>query len=344
MSAIVYSFSFPHHGEYSSFHHLCDYLGDQIVVDSTFTPPDWLPAQIQGRLIRYWRQYGEYRLWGYYYQPKSNIFHYLRPENTMRCGWKWKRNNKLIMSCHQPIQKLAEMKSAGKQYEGFFNGLAHADVVVVLSKTHIEGYKYYAPNADVLYIPLGVDTEFFAPSSVTSTRSPMVLTVGSWLRDYACWADVVRNVLSKENAADFVVVANDDTIKKARAYLAADHAKVRFLSGITDEQLRNLYQQASLLFLPLQDAVANNALLEAMATGVPSIVTKLPATKEYLGDQAGVLVTDHSPDSYSSCITKLLDDPILWQEKSQLSLARAREYFSWQHIADEYRSLYRSLS
>jgi len=252
----------------------------------------------------------------------------------MRYGWKWKRNNKLIMSCHQPIQKLAEMKSGGKQFEGFFNGLALADVVVVLSETQIEGYKYYAPNADVVYIPLGVDTEFFTPGLTTPARSPMVLTVGSWLRDYECWADVVRNFLSKEDAVDFVVVANNDTIKKARACLSADHAKVRFLSGITDEQLRNLYQQASLLFLPLQDAVANNALLEAMATGVPSIVTKLPATEEYLGDKAGVLITDHSPDSYSSCITKLLDNPILWQGKSQHALARARECFSWHHIAD----------
>jgi len=344
MQTIVYSFSFPHHGSYSSFHHLCDFLDDQIVIDNSITPPALLPRRVKKRIVRYWHEYGEYRLLQHYLKRKPMIFHYLRPENNMRFGWKWKRNHKLILSCHQPIQKLEQMRKEGDKFDGFFRGLACADVVVVLSKTQIEGYKYFAPQADVKYIPLGVDTNFFCPSSSPKEEAPIILTVGSWLRDYKCWANVVEILTPKIPNIKFVVVANMSAIETAQAALTKKYDNVSFLTGISDDKLRDLYQKTNVFFLPLHDAVGNNALLECMSTGIPSVVTQLPSTQEYLGKDAGFLVERHSPAAYADHIIDLLNNKSTWDTKSREALMQARDNFAWPHIADKYRKIYRNCS
>ncbi len=262
----------------------------------------------------------------------------------MHFGWRWKKQHRLLLSCHQPIQMLEQMHSEGHAYSSYFQGLAAADVVAVLSETQVDGYKRYAPNADVSYIPLGVDTEFFKPDPHQRAHYPLVLTIGSWLRDYTCWAKVAEEVSAKHKDIEFVVIANKEAIARAQLALGNTEVHVRFLTGISDEALRKLYQQASLLFLPLNDAVANNALLEAMASGLPSVVTNLPATREYLSTEGGILVTEHTVSAYADAIHSLLSNESFWMEKSQAALLRVANTFAWQRIADQYRNVYGSLA
>lgn len=341
MRTIVFSFSFPHHGKYSSFHRLCDYLTDQKVVDHTLRIPDWLPAPIARRLSRWWTTYGEARLWRYYFSAEPVIFHYLRPENNLQLGWKWKKKHRFVLSCHQPTDKLAELKR-DPQHAGFFRGLEVADVVVVLSSTEIAGYRQHAPSADIRYIPLGVDALFFQPNPAVA-RKPLVMTVGSWLRDYDCWGRTTQSMLASTTDLEFVVVANAAAEAKAKAALGADSSRVRFLRGISDEELRDLYQRARVLFLPLVDAVANNALLEAMASGVPVVTTDLPATREYLGEEAGVLVPGRDARNYVDAMVPLLNDEARWRAMSDAGVRRANEVFAWDKVAHQYRALYKSL-
>ena len=54
---------------------------------------------------------------------------------------------------------------------------------------------------------------------------------------------------------------------------------VRVLSGLSDLALAETFRQADVLFLPLQDATANNARLEGLASGLPVVTTDLPAVR-----------------------------------------------------------------
>ena len=101
---ISFSFSFPHHGKYSSYHHLLDFLnpGDRKVDAS-------LPAACYSRYLnprgiplRTWRRFNESAAWKIAAWEDHDWVHYLYPEHTHFSGYKEKkrRNKRMLFSCH----------------------------------------------------------------------------------------------------------------------------------------------------------------------------------------------------------------------------------------------------
>jgi glycosyltransferase involved in cell wall biosynthesis len=339
--SVIYTFSFAHHGSYSSFHRLAHYLSDQCVVDLTWRLIDRLPARISAVVMRRWLRYGEYRLRGYLHSATPRCVHYIYPETSLQQSWRWKGRHKLVLTVHQPREYLERMRHEAV-HEGFFLGLEAADAVVATDPVSLEAYRAYAPQARLEVIPHGVDTEFFRPASDTGQR-PVILTIGNWLRDYECWAKVVRVLLVKLPAVEFDVIANSDTIRQVSAALGAPSSRVHFLSGLSDLELRAAYERAQLMFLPLKDSAANNAILESLAMGLPIVVTDLPATRFYVGAEAARYVRNTDIDGCVTTLTSLANDATQRQCMATAGRARAVAELSWPRIANRYRGLYRSL-
>lgn len=341
VEAVIYTFCFAHHGQYSSYHHLSDYLRDQRVVDCTLPLPEWLPARVGDRLTYEWRKFSEYRLWRSVRGRRPTCIHYLYPENTLFRGWRWVAEHHLILTCHQPESFLKRMQAGGRV--NFFRGLQLARAVIVLDPQLAAAYRELAPRAEVVTIPHGVDVDFFEPSSRPPNRG-RVLTVGNWLRDYDCWAAVVKTVRARHPDIEFCVVANPATLQLARQCLGGSLEGVTLLSSLSDVELREAYRQAALLFLPLQEASANNALLESMAMGLPAVATDLPAVRWYLGDVAGALVENHDITACAAQIVQLVDNPSRRIAVGQRARQRAIREFSWAVIAQRHRELYAKFS
>ena len=168
-----------------------------------------------------------------------------------------------------------------------------------------------------------------------------ILTVGNWLRDYECWGEVVRQVLCLRRDVVFDVIANSNILKGLEHYSREFPGQVNLLTGLSDDELLNWYQTASILFLPLKDAIANTALLEGMACALPVVITDLPATREYGGDSA-IYVTLGKTEQYIEHLVHLIDDSALRTKMSTASRQTALRY-DWLLIADQYRSLYEDL-
>jgi len=338
VTAILYTFSFGHHGRYSSFHRLAHYLRDQQVVTVPMPRWDWLPSRVATALTWRWLRANEYRLWPFLRSRQPRCVHYLYPENSLFAGWRWKGQNKLVLTCHQPAAFLARMNRSGPQ--GFFHGLAAAAAVVVLDESEQETYRRLAPRAQVTWIRHGVDVEFFRPVPVPVTR-PRVLTIGNWLRDYGCWAAVVRQLLAAHPEVEFEVVANPATLARARTKLGQDSPRVHYRSGLTDEELRDCYARASLTFLPLEQAVANNAVLESLAMGVPILATDLPAVRGYVGSAAGEFFQNNNPAIIADQLLGLLADADRRRKMGAAGRRRAETELAWPIIAEQYRQIYR---
>ncbi|MEH6515687.1 MAG: glycosyltransferase family 4 protein [Halioglobus sp.] len=116
--------------------------------------------------------------------------------------------------------------------------------------------------------------------------------------------------------------------------------KVKFVSGISTQEMVHYYAQASIAIVPSVYEGFGLPAGEAMACGVPVVSTNGGALPEVVGE-AGVIVPAKSVDALADAIGDLLADE---QRRAELSVAgrqRILEKFSWQVCAAEMVNYYR---
>ncbi len=342
--AILYGFSFRHHGAHAGFHGLARALRDQIVVDASPPWPRGLPESVEGRLNRRWLLYSEWRLRRYFKSEDPRVIHYFFPENTLRHGADWKGIHRLMATCHQPAERI-RAGAENPYYKGYIDGLRGADCVVVQSKTEVEPLQTVLGHDRIVVVPHGVAADFFTPGRRGNGASSInVLTVGAWLRDYALWGRIAREICERTDDIHFTVVTNPDSQAEARRALGPAHERCRFYHNVSDEFLLSLYDDCDILLLPLAGAVANNALLEGMAKGLPVIASDWPAVQEYLGEEAGCTLPNSAVDRWIETIIHMAGDGSKREAMSRAARARAVQQYDWTVIAEHYRRLYHSLA
>jgi glycosyltransferase involved in cell wall biosynthesis len=334
----LYSFSFRHHGRFSSFHRLLHYLPDCGVVDATFPLRKILSPAWHERLEQRWLRWSEWRLRSVFARQERQCIHYIHPENSLFQADLWKGRHGLVLTCHQPGENLRQI-AREPAFQSFIRALKRADRVLLLATDFIRHYAEVCPPERLAVIPHGIDIEFFQPSSGQPGRR-LILTVGNWLRDYDLWARVAIRLAQKAPDIEFAVAALPATVRRVQTRVEETLGpRVRFVHGLTDEGLRELYQQASVVFLPIKAAGANNALLEAMGCGVPVVISDLPAAREYAGDTALFFRAGNVEEALAA-LERVLADPAQRLELGRAGRQRALDRLSWQVIAGRYRSLY----
>lgn len=341
--AVFFGFSFRHHGLHTAVLGLARELSDPIVIDVSPPRPRWTPHWLDWSLNWRWLYYAEYRLLPYYRSDRPCVIHHYLSEKTMFRDHRWKRDHRLVATCNQPLERILE-EDGNPRRAMYRTALEACHAVIVQTTGDVETFASASKIPRPTYIPLGVDCSFFTPPAEPTTPGrPLILTVGDWLRDYAVWAESVRRLADEGLEAEFVVVANRDTLAEAARLLGSSRANVRFLHGISDEALLALYRRATLFFLPLHNDMGNDALLEALATGCPMVLTDLTATREYAGD-AAVYIRLGSAESAVSAIRALVGDEVRRIQLGRAARARAVERCDWPRLADRHRTLYRSLN
>jgi glycosyltransferase involved in cell wall biosynthesis len=115
-------------------------------------------------------------------------------------------------------------------------------------------------------------------------------------------------------------------------------SSVRFLTGVSDEELAALYNGATVFVLPSFEEGFGLPLLEAMACGTPVIAFDNSSIPEITGG-AALLVPTGSTDELARRMAEAITDAALRRRLADLGLARARE-FSWERCARETLAAY----
>jgi glycosyltransferase involved in cell wall biosynthesis len=118
---------------------------------------------------------------------------------------------------------------------------------------------------------------------------------------------------------------------------------VTLMTGISDERLLQLYQQADLLVLPLIDGTANNSILEAMACGLPVVSTDLPCTRDYIDDSSAMLVPKGDVRAVVEAIEVLKKDPNKRKGFAKVIRNRAMD-LSWEKTARNMEKVYQAVT
>lgn len=109
--------------------------------------------------------------------------------------------------------------------------------------------------------------------------------------------------------------------------------RIRFLTGVSNDDLRALYSVAQLFVFPSRYEGFGLPVLEAMACGTPVVAANNSSIPEIAG-QAALLVDAEDGAGLTSQMAKVLGDRELRARLTAAGLARARS-FSWQRCARE---------
>ncbi|HEY9379282.1 MAG TPA: glycosyltransferase, partial [Jiangellaceae bacterium] len=113
---------------------------------------------------------------------------------------------------------------------------------------------------------------------------------------------------------------------------------------VDDAELPAWYHAADLLAFPSVNEGWGLAVLEALAAGLPTVVTDIPVFREYLADGEGVLfVPPHDATALAEAVRSILTDQALAGRLSAAGPGVARRY-PWSASAEQHRAVYQRLA
>ena len=115
----------------------------------------------------------------------------------------------------------------------------------------------------------------------------------------------------------------------------------RYLDYVAKEDLPALIAGAKLLTLPALYEGFGLPPLEAMASGVPVVVSNVSSMPEVVGD-AGILIDPNSTESIAEGLLEVLMDPNLRNQMIAKGLIRAKQ-FSWENTARKTLEIFENL-
>jgi len=110
-----------------------------------------------------------------------------------------------------------------------------------------------------------------------------------------------------------------------------------FAGAVSNDTVPCFLKEASCFVLPSISEGFSNSLLEAMATGLPVIATKVGGNPYVLSD-AGILVPPKDDEALRKEIVKLFNDHKMLEEYSKRSLERVK-LFSWDVIINQLENI-----
>ncbi len=163
---------------------------------------------------------------------------------------------------------------------------------------------------------LGVDTEQYAPRKASPGRPFHVLCVGRLVaaKGQYVLVDAARRLGEDNRDFRVTIVGAGPQEQGLRAAIreAGLEARVTLAGALNQEQVRRLYGEADAFVLPSFAEGIPVVLMEAMASGVPCVTTRITGIPELIrSDDEGLLVAPSDAEALAAAIARLIDDPAL---------------------------------
>jgi glycosyltransferase involved in cell wall biosynthesis len=195
------------------------------------------------------------------------------------------------------------------------------------------------PRERVAVVANGVDTEMFKPLPHRKRRPGRLLATASAdvpLKGLVPLLEAVAR-LRPRRPVELVVIGRarpNGAVAAAIDRLGLESA-VRFVSGVAETTLVELYAQAEVAIVPSLYEGFSLPAVEAMACAVPLVATTAGALPEVAGPSgdAALLVAPGDPMALAAAIERVLDDPSLAARLGRRGRERVLECFSWRLAA-----------
>jgi glycosyltransferase involved in cell wall biosynthesis len=185
-----------------------------------------------------------------------------------------------------------------------------ADCIIANSSAGAETYRSKAPRQRIHVVHNGIDTNRFRPNDIVAgqMRRDLGIPDDAWvlghvgrldpIKDHRTFLRAAAQLASSDHRAIFVCVGGGDRELRGRlrAMTAASGIsdRVRWLGQRDDREA--LYPAFNILTSTSTSEGFPNVVAEAMACGVPCVVTSVGESAEIVGD-TGIVVMPGNPDA-----------------------------------------------
>jgi len=206
-------------------------------------------------------------------------------------------------------------------------------------------------------IPNGVDVERFHPGRSDDLRAELglpqdVLIVGMIAhfrsnKDHQTYINAAAKVLAQHPNAIFVCAGDQDGSGTEHHFGKAQRlamslgiaARMHFLGPRGD--VDRLYRMLDIKVLATHFEGTPNVVLEAMATGLPTVVTDVSDNRRVVQDgKTGFLVPSQDAEMLANKICALIESPALREEMGKTARQRAEVEYSTQTLGERTASVY----
>ena len=194
---------------------------------------------------------------------------------------------------------------------------------------------------EIPIIPNGVDLDLYKTGAHENT-SPRLFSAGRIVHQKGL--DLALRALSGLKDLDWEWrIAGDgpqSDFLKLLAHELGIADRVHFLGWQSRGQLIGHYQWSNLFLFPSRHEGMPNAVLEAMASGLPVIASRIAGSEELVVDgETGFLFPSEDVDLLRVALKRLLTDASLRQGMGAASRRRVELHYSWQGVAGQYALL-----
>jgi glycosyltransferase involved in cell wall biosynthesis len=200
----------------------------------------------------------------------------------------------------------------------------------------------FMPELDIGIVPNGVNTDEFRAGAFGARESGRILCISRLVerKGVQHLLEAMPAILQEVANARLTIVGEGDLAEKLkrRSKSLGIEERVEFLGYIPHSDLPTWYRKAQLFIQPSYYEGMSNTVLEAMASGLPLIVSAEGGQEELMRDNAKI-VPYGDPDSLASAAIMTLSDTAGMEAMSGRSREIALDY-SWSTVAERYRQVY----
>lgn len=221
----------------------------------------------------------------------------------------------------------------------------HEGMTVLDNRTRDWARDYFGTQAVVVRSGLDINNFSFISRNGCVSKRVRVLVAGIFFlhRRYEDLVQAVKLLADQGYDATLSIVGNYTTSHEYREYhkrlrkLVEDlgiETRVTFYGEVSEEDLRQSYHTHDIYVSPNHLQSWGLAVFEAMASGLPVVVSRTAGASEILQNGENALIVDpKSPEQIASAVKRLIDDPQLYVKMAHAGRKLTEERVSWECCA-----------
>jgi glycosyltransferase involved in cell wall biosynthesis len=204
----------------------------------------------------------------------------------------------------------------------------------------------FLSDATIGVIPNGVELDIFRPTAeLKSDNRWRLITVGrlSPTKRIDLLIDAVELIKKQGQDVTLSIVGGGGGLKDAQQLVEQRNLSsfISVLGRVPNDKMPDIYREHDIFVSATMQEGMSNAMLEAMASGLPIVTTRCEGVDELIKDN-GVIVENAGTADLAAAIKNVIDNLDVYRQMRAAARLHA-ERFSWRSVAHQYLVCYRTV-